>query len=129
MNRFWIIGGLLVLVAAGVVGWLTADNEARLMAVPILADVTTPGCEGAGRVHLRVGNASGRTVARIEGVLSIAASPSEPPTPIGNFELGETITAGQAVTACVPVDEALVGDRSIETLIWLARATMVEFAD
>ena len=129
MNRFRILGALLVLLAAGVVGWLTADNEARLMAVPILADVTRPGCEGSGRLHLRVGNASGRTVARIEGVLSIAASPSEPPIPIGNFELGEPIAAGQAVTACVPVDEALVGDRSRETLIWLARATMVEFAD
>ncbi len=129
VNRFWILGALLVLVAAGVVGWLTADNEARLIAVPILADVTTPGCDGPGRVHLRAGNASGRTVARIEGVLSIAASPSEPPIPIGNFELGEPIAAGQAVTACVPVDEALVGDKSRETLIWLARSTIVEFAD
>ena len=129
MNRFWILGALLVLVAAGVVGWLTADNEARLIAVPILADVTTPGCDGPGRVHLRAGNASGRTVARIEGVLSIAASPSEPPIPIGNFELGEPIAAGQAVTACVPVDEALVGDKSRETLIWLARSTIVEFAE
>jgi hypothetical protein len=129
VNRFWIIGAAVVLVAAGVVGWLTAGNEARLDTVPILADVTTAGCDGVGQVHLRVGNASGRVVIGVEGVLSIAATDSEAPIPIGNFVLSEPIAPGQAARACVPVDEARIGGRARSTLIWLARATIVSFAD
>ncbi len=129
MNRLWVIGAVLVLAAAGVVGWLTAGNEARLDTAPILADVTTAGCDGVGQVHLTIGNASGRVITSVQGVLSVADSISEPPTPIGNFELNEPIAAGQAGRACVPVDEARVGDRARTTLVWLARAAIVEFAE
>lgn len=120
---------MLVLGSAGVVGWLTAGNEARLDTVPILADVTTEGCDGVGQVHLKVGNASGRAVTSVEGVLSIATSASDPPIPIGNFVLSEPIATGEPYRACVPVDEARLGGKDRSSLIWLARATIVEFAD
>lgn len=129
MNRFWILGAVLVLVSAGVVGWLTAGNEARMDLVPILANVTTAGCDGVGQVHLTAGNASGRVVSRVEGVLSVAASAGEPPRPVGNFALEGPIAPGQTIGACVPIDEAGPGDSDRTTFAWLARATTVEFAE
>jgi len=129
MNRFWIIGAVVVLGAAGVVGWLTAGNEARLDMVLVLADVTTAGCDGVGQVHLKIGNASGRVLTTVEGVLSIMASTSETPTPIGNFVVREPIVAGQTAEACVSFDEPRLDGRARSSLIWLARATIVEFAE
>lgn len=127
MNRFWIIGGVLVL--AGIVGWLTAGNEATLDTVPVLADVITPGCDAPGQVHLTIGNASGRGIANLEGVLSVAFSADETPTPIGNFELSGPFASGEATKACVPVEEARLEGRARTTVVWLARTTVVRFVE
>lgn len=127
MNRLWLIGGCLVLGIAVVIGWLDAGNQERLEAALVLADVTTPGCNGAGQVHLVVGNAAERTLGKVAGVLSVAGSAAEQPVPVGNFEVTGPVAPGQRVEACVAVDETRLGGRARAALLWLARATAVEF--
>lgn len=129
MNRLWLIGGVLALALAAVIGWLNAGNETRLEAALVLADVTTPGCDGAGQVHLALGNAADRAMLKVAGVLSVAADATEPPVPVGNFEVPGPVAPGQKVEACVAVDETRLEGRERRALLWLARATAVEFAE
>ena len=129
MNRLWLTGGLLVLAIAIVIGWLNAGNEARLGTALVLADVTTPGCDGAGQVRLTLGNASDRPMLEVRGVISVAESTTAQPDPLGNFELVGPIPPGQKLEACVAVDDTPLAGRDRAALIWLARATVVEFAD
>jgi hypothetical protein len=129
LNRLWLAGGLLVLAIAGVIGWLNAGREAQLVDALILADVSTPGCDGPGQVHLVLGNAAARSIARVEGVLSISAPGADQPTPMGNFELAGPVAPGAKVDACVAFDEARLAGRDRASLTWLARATAVEFTD
>lgn len=116
-----------MLAAAVVFGWLTAGNDARLEAALILADATTPGCNGPSQVHLTLGNAADKTITKVEGVLSVAASATERPTPIGNFEVPGPIAPRQKLGTCITVDEAALAGRDRTTLLLLARATAVEF--
>lgn len=127
MNRLWLIGGGVVLAIAAILGWLSASRNDQLDTALILADVTTPGCDMPGRVHLTLGNASQRTMTRVEGVLSVATAGNAAPAPAGNFEVDGAIAPGQKLEACVAVDEppSTAGDRA--TLLWLARATAIEF--
>jgi len=125
----WLIGGALVLMIAAILGWLVAGRNEQLDTALILADVTTPGCDGPGQVHLTLGNAAGRVMTKVEGVLSIAATGSETPTPAGNFELAGPIEPGRKLEACVAVDETALAGRDRATQVWLARATAVEFGD
>lgn len=127
MNRLWLIGGGLLLLIAAILGWLSASRNDQLDTALILADVTTPGCDTLGRVHLTLGNASGRTMTRVEGVLSVAAGGNAVPAPAGNFEVTGAIAAGQKLDACVPVEEPLSAGNDRATLLWLARATAIDF--
>jgi hypothetical protein len=127
LTRLWLIGGVLVLAAAGLFGWLSANKEAQLDVALILADATAPGCDGVGQVHLVLGNAADKPMTKVEGVLSVAASADATPTPIGNFELSGTFPPGQKSEACVPVDESQLTGKDRATLVWLARATAIEF--
>jgi len=127
LNRLWLIGGCVVLGIAVVIGWLNAGNEARLEAALVLADVTTPGCDGPGEVHLVLGNAADRPMQTVAGVLSVAGSATEQPEPVGNFEVTGPIAPGQKAQACVGVDESLLAGRDRAVLLWLARATAVTF--
>jgi len=129
LNRFWLIGGGVVLAAAGVIGWLNAGNELQLASALVLADVTTPGCDGAGQVHLVLGNAADRPMQRVAGVLSVMGPGADQPTPVGKFEITGPIAPGQKVEACATVDVALLAGRDRTTLDWLARATAVEFGE
>ena len=124
-----MIGGVFILVLAGVIGWLNAGKEAQLQTALMLADVTTVGCDGAGQVHLVIGNAADRPMLKLEGVLSVAGSPAEQPVPAGNFEVTMPIAVGQKVDACVASDESLIAGEDRKALEWLARATMIEFGD
>jgi hypothetical protein len=125
----WLIGGALVLALAALIGWLNAGNELQLQSALILADVTTPGCDGAGQVHLMLGNAADRPMQRVTGVLSVVGSPTDQATPVGNFEITGPIVPGRKVEACAAVDEILLAGRDRATLDWLARATAVEFVE
>lgn len=127
MNRLWLIGGGLLLLIAAILGWLSASRNDQLDTALILADVTTPGCDTPGRVHLTLGNASGRTITRVEGVLSVAAGGYAAPAPAGNFEVTGAIAPGQKLEACVPVEEPLSAGNDRATLLWLARATAIDF--
>ncbi len=127
MNRYWLLGGLVILAGAGVVGWLNAGAQVQLVDALILADTTTPGCDGAGQVHLLIRNAAERPMARVDGVLSVASQDAQP-TPIGNFEVTGPISAGGSKEACATVDESLLPPGDRVTLLVLARATAIEFA-
>ena len=117
MNRLWLTGGLLVLAIAIVIGWFNAGNEARLGTALVLADVTTPGCDGAGQVRLTLGNASDRPMLEVRGVISVAGSTTAQPDPLGNFELTGPIPPGQKLEACVAVDEAPLAGRDRAALV------------
>jgi hypothetical protein len=127
LNRTWLIGGVLVLLGAALFGWLNASKDAQLDVALVLADATTPGCDGAGQVHLVLGNAADKPMTKVEGVLSVAGSDSEQPVPVGNFELKGTFAPGQKSEACVAVDEGRLASRDRKGLVWLARATAIEF--
>jgi len=129
LNRLWLIGSVLILALAGLIGWLNAGNESQLQTALMLADVTTAGCEGAGQVHLRIGNAADRPMLRLSGVLSADGSSTEPPVPVGSFEVTTPIAPGQQVDACVASDETGIAGRDRKALEWLARATSIEFSD
>lgn len=129
MNRFWFIGGGMVLAIAAFIGWLNAGNELRLQSALVLADITTPGCDGAGQLRLVLGNAADRPMQRVAGVLSVTGPGIDSPTPVGNFEITGPIAPGQKVEACSAIDESLLAGRDRATLDWLARATAVEFAE
>jgi hypothetical protein len=129
VGRFWFIGGVLVLLGALVVGLLIAGNDARLELAPILADATSAGCDGPGQLNLRVGNASGQVIARVEGVISVATTAGETARPVGNFEVQGPLEAGQALAACVAVDDGLLEGRDRTRVIWLARSTSIDFAE
>jgi hypothetical protein len=125
----WLIGAMLVLALAAVIGWLNAGNELQLQSALVLADVTTTGCDGAGQVHLLLGNAADRPMQKVTGVLSVAGPGTDQPTPVGNFEITGPIAPGQKVEACAAVDETLLAGRDRGSLDWLARATAVEFGE
>jgi len=129
LNRLWLIGGVLILALAGVIGWLNASTEGQLQTALMLADVTTAGCDGAGQVHLRIGNAADRPMLKVSGVLSVVGSSAEPMVPMGNFEVTAPIAPGQKVDACVASDETGIAGRDRKALEWLARATAIEFGD
>jgi len=118
-----------VLVMAGIVGWLNAGNEATLQSALVLADVTTPGCDGPGQVHLVLGNAAERPMLKVSGVLSVADPSGEQPIPVGNFEVTGPIGTGQKVETCAAMDETLIAGRDRAALMWRARPTAVEFGE
>lgn len=128
MNRLWLLLGLVVLIGAVVFGLLSAGNQSRLDTALILADVTTPGCDAADKVHLVLGNAGDRPIGKVEGVLSVAATDAESPLPVGNFEVAGPVGPGQRLEACVPVEESLLAGKDRAAPTWFARATAIEFA-
>ena len=127
MDRLWLLGGVVVVLVAAIIGWLDAGAEARLESALVLADVATPGCDEAGKVHLVLGNAADRPMRNATGVLSIARTATEQPVPIGNFEVMGPIAPGHKIDACVAVDEARIAGGDRKALVWLARTTAVEF--
>ncbi len=129
MDRFWLIGGGLVLAIAAFIGWLNAGSELRLQSALVLADTTTPGCDRAGQVHLVLGNAADQPMQKVTGVLSATGPGIDQPTPVGNFEITGPVAPGQKVETCAALDESLLAGRDRATLDWLARATAVEFGE
>lgn len=129
MNRLWLIGGALVIAAAAIFGWLTANREAEFDPLLVLAEATKPGCHGPGQVWLTVGNASGRQVLSADGVISIARSADEMPFPVGNFHFEGPLLPGLQRQFCATIVEPDLRGADRTRIWWLARVTAAEFGE
>jgi hypothetical protein len=127
MNRFWFVGGLLVLAFAVVIGWIEAGSQGRLVTALVLADVTAPDCDGPGQVKLTLGNADERVLMRVEGVISFSEPNSSDVLPMGNFVLEGPVATGGQLMECVEVDDSKLPGGDRKALVWMAQATSVAF--
>lgn len=129
MNRLWLIGGALVIAAAAIFGWLTANREAEFDQLLVLAESTGPGCDGPGQLWLTVGNGGSRPVVSAGGVISIARSVEERPFAVGNFQFEGPLLPGLQKQFCTAIVEPDLGGVDRTRVWWLARATAAEFGE
>ena len=129
MGRYWLIGGVLVLAIAAVIGWLNASSQTELEQLPVLAEATEPGCDAPGQLWLTVGNASNRSVLSADGVISIARSYDEMPFAVGNFHFDGPLLPGLQRRFCAAIEEPELGAVDRKRVWWLARATAAVFGE
>ena len=129
MNRLWLIGGALVLVAAAVFSWLMASRQAEVDQLLVLAEATQAGCDAPGELWLTIGNGGDRPVLSADGVISIARSADEMPFAVGNFHFDGPLLPGMQKQVCAPIVEPQLGTVDRQRVWWLARATAAEFGE
>lgn len=129
MNRLWLIGGALVIAAAAIFGWLTANREAEFDRVMVLAEATRAGCDAPGQLWLTVGNGGDRPVLSADGVISIARAVEEKPFAVGNFHFEGPLLPGLQKQFCAAIVEPDLGGADRTRVWWLARATAAEFGE
>jgi len=129
LNRFWLLGGGLVIVAAAGIGWLAAGRQAEFDRLPVLAETTEPGCDAPGQLWLTIGNASNRSALSADGVISIARSYDETPFAVGNFHFDGPLLPGLQKQFCAAIEEPQLEGADRKLVWWLARTTAAVFGE